>query len=139
MDKRCDVIIIGAGVVGSAVARELSRYKASILLLEKEHDVACGASGANSGVIHAGFNVPAGSLKARFNVEGARLLKTVSEELDVPVKFPGKLVVALKRAEEGRLKRLKAQGEANGVKGLRIIGKDEMRRLEPNIETALPN
>ncbi|NQT46131.1 MAG: NAD(P)/FAD-dependent oxidoreductase [Candidatus Omnitrophica bacterium] len=134
MDKCYDVIIIGAGVVGSAVAREMSRYKGSVLLLEKEHDVACGASGANSGVIHAGFNVPTGSLKARFNVKGAKLLRTIAEELDVPMKFTGKLVVALKGPELAQLKHLKAQGEANGVRGLKIISKDELRRLEPNIE-----
>ena len=126
MDKYYDAIIIGAGVVGSAVAREISRYKGSLLLLEKEHDVACGASGANSGVIHAGFNVPTGSLKAHFNVKGAKLLRAIAEELDVPVKFTGKLVVALKRPELVQLKRLKAQGEANGVRGLKIISKDEL-------------
>ncbi|MDD5085459.1 MAG: NAD(P)/FAD-dependent oxidoreductase [Candidatus Omnitrophica bacterium] len=129
-----DIIIIGAGVVGSAVARELSRYKFRVLVLEKENDVAYGSSGANSGVIHAGFNVPPGSLKAKFNVEGNRIFPRLARELSVPFKRIGKLVVARNKTERSRLEELKDIGVKNGVPGLRVIGKKELRRLEPRIE-----
>ena len=79
-----DVIIIGAGVTGSAVARELSRYRLKTLVLEKEEDVCCGTSKANSAIIHAGFDATPGSLKARMNVEGSRMMEALSKELDFP-------------------------------------------------------
>ena len=89
-----DVIIIGAGALGCAIARELSRYRIKVLVLEKECDVAYGTSGRMSGVVHAGFNNKPGSLMARFCVEGSRGFEQVCKELDIPFKRTGKVLVA---------------------------------------------
>ena len=136
MEEKFDVIIIGGGVIGCGIARELARYRARVILLERESDVAGGASGKNSGVIHAGFDPPVGSLKARLNVEGNRLFRKLCKELDVPYKFIGKLVVAKNKVELGDLKELKRRARANGVPGAEIIGRKEINRLEPNVEGA---
>ena len=90
-----DVAVIGAGVVGSAIARELSRYQLKTIVLEKEEDVCCGTSKANSAIIHAGFDAKPGSLKAKMNVEGSRMLEELSKELDFPYKRNGSLVLVL--------------------------------------------
>ncbi len=125
-----DVAVIGGGVVGCAVLRELARYDLRLLLLEKESDLAEGVSKGNSGVIHAGFNVPAGSLKARTNVAGLSLIYPLAAELGVPHRKTGKLVVALD--DEGRrLEELKAEGDRSGVPGLEIVDEAAIRRLEP--------
>jgi len=128
-----DFIIIGGGVVGCAIARELSKYKARTLLLERECDVAMGVSGRNSGVDHAGFYMIPKTLKAKLNVEGHRMLPSLCKELDVPYRRVGKLVVARSEDEIPYLEKLKTQGERNGVGGLRIIDRDEIRIFEPNI------
>ncbi len=126
-----DVVVIGGGVVGCAVLRELSRYDLKLLLLEKEADLAEGISKGNSGVIHAGFNVPAGSLKARSNVAGLALMYPLADELGVPHRKTGKLVVALADEDRPRLEELKAEGDRSGVPGLEIVGESDIRRLEP--------
>jgi glycerol-3-phosphate dehydrogenase len=126
-----DVVVIGAGVVGCAIARELSKYRLSALVLEKEGDVAEGISKANSGVIHAGFNVRSGSRKALLNIEGAADFPGICEELGVPYQKVGKLVVAKDESELPYLKRLLEQGRENGCSGLSIIGKDGIRGIEP--------
>ncbi len=126
-----DVAVIGGGVVGCAVLRELSRYDLSILLLEKEGDLAEGVSKANSGVIHAGFNVPAGSLKARTNAAGLRKIYGLAEEFGVPYKKTGKLVVALSDEDRPRLEALRAEGERNGTPGLEIVAAARIREIEP--------
>ena len=126
-----DVAVIGGGVVGCAVLRELSRYDLTLLLLEKEADLAEGVTKGNSGVIHAGFNVPAGSLKARTNVAGLRKIYGLAEELGVPHKNTGKLVVALNDADRPRLEALKAEGERSGTFGLEIVAGDRLREIEP--------
>jgi glycerol-3-phosphate dehydrogenase len=126
-----DVAVIGGGVVGCAVLRELSRFDLKLLLLEKEADLAEGISKGNSGVIHAGFNVPAGSLKARTNVAGLALIYPLAAELGVPHRKTGKLVVALADEDRPRLEELKAEGARSGVPGLEIVGESEIRRLEP--------
>lgn len=128
---RYDIIIIGAGVVGCAIARELSKYSRSILVLEKEGDVAEGISKANSGVVHAGFNVKAGSLKARFNLEGLACFPAICETLDVPYKLSKKLVVAKDKTELTYLEKLLEQGKKNGCPGLSIIGKEKIAQIEP--------
>jgi glycerol-3-phosphate dehydrogenase len=128
-----DILIIGGGVVGCAIARELSRYELSILLLEKEGDVAEGTSKANSGVVHAGFNVKTGSLKAKFNIEGLSLFPRICEELDVPYKLSRKLVVAKDESELPYLEKLLAQGLRNGCAGLSIIKGDAIRAVEPMV------
>ena len=128
-----DVIIIGAGAVGCAVARELARYNISVLVLEKECDVAYGTSGRMSGVVHAGFNNKVGSLMARLCVEGSNLFEAVCRELDIPFKRTGKVLVAFDQDDMRALDRIMAQGKANGVKGLRLLDEDEIRSIAPGV------
>jgi len=129
-----DVVIIGGGVVGCAIARELSRYKLSIALLEKEADVGWGISCRNSGVVHAGFNYKPGTLRAQLCVKGNKSFAKLCQELDVPYKKIGKVVVAQKKGEIRELKKLKVQGEKNKVEGLQIIDSTELKRLELNVK-----
>jgi len=129
-----DAVIIGGGMVGCAIARELSRYKISVAVLEKEDDVSWGTSCRNSGVVHAGFNNRPGTLMAKFCVEGNKSFAELCLQLDVPYKKMGKLVVAKKKEEIKDLQKLKQQGDANGVDNLQIIDYSEVKRLEPNIE-----
>lgn len=126
-----DVLIIGAGVVGCAVARELSRYELGIAVLEKEEDVGAGTSKANSAIIHAGFDAESGSLKARFNVEGCAMMPELAWELDIPFRRNGSMVVALTEEDIPKLEALKVRGEKNGVPGLRILSGEEARAMEP--------
>lgn len=128
-----DVIVIGAGVSGCAAARELTRYRLSAAVLEKEEDVCCGTSKANSAIVHAGYDAEPGSLIAKLNVRGNLAMAALCEELDVDFKRIGSLVVTL--TEEGRktLKRLYDQGIRNGVPDMRIIEHDEIKKMEPNI------
>ncbi len=128
-----DVVVIGGGVVGSAIARQLTRYELKVALLERASDVSRGTSGKNSGVVHTGFNVPIGSIKAELNVAGARIFESLCEELNVPFKRVGKLVVALTDNEIPDLERLKEIGDTNGVPSLAIVGEDEVKRMEPNV------
>ncbi len=128
-----DVIIIGAGVCGAAIARELSRYQAKICVLEKEEDVCCGTSKANSAIVHAGYDAVTGTLKAKLNVRGNELMGGLSEELDFPFERNGSLVLCLTEAELPNLQALYDRGVANGVKELRILDKEEVLQMEPNI------
>ena len=134
INNHYDVVIIGGGVVGCAIARELSRYKISVAVLEKEDDVGWGISCRNSGVVHAGFNNKPGTLMAKFCVEGNRSFAEFCRQLDVPYKKIGKLVVAKKKEEIKGLQKLKQQGDTNGVNKLQIINLNEVKKLEPNIE-----
>ncbi len=124
-----DVIVIGAGVTGCAVARELSRYRLKIGVLEKEADVACGNSSRNSGVLHAGFTYRTGSLKTACCVERNQEFDQVAKELDVPFKRTGKLVVGFTEKDRNNLLRFKEVGEANGVKGLELIDRKRMPHI----------
>lgn len=133
MDRTYDVIIIGAGVIGSAVARELSRYKLKIAVLEKHMDVAFETSGRNSGVIHGGFNYKTGSLKALCCVEGCLEFDKVAEELDVPFKRTGKVLVGFTEEDLESLKKSKELGEANGSVGLEIIDEKRLREIAPHV------
>lgn len=128
-----DVIIIGAGVSGCAVARELARCKADILVLDKEADVCGGTSKANSAIVHAGFDAAAGSLMAKLNVEGSRMMEPLSEELGFPYRRNGSLVVCLSEEDRPQLQKLYENGIANGVEGLEILTGDEARAKEPNL------
>ena len=128
-----DAAIIGAGVVGASVARELSRFDLKTLVIEKEHDVAMGASRANSGIVHAGYDAKPGSKKAQFNIAGTRMFDVLSAELDIPFRRNGSIVIATDGEGTARLRALKAQGLANGVRNLEILTKDEALKLEPNI------
>ena len=112
-----DVIIIGAGVAGSASARELSRYQAKICVLEKEEDVCCGTSKANSAIVHAGYDAAEGSLMAKLNVRGNEMMEQLSKDLDFPFKRNGSLVVCLHEDEMPGLEALYKRGIANGVPG----------------------
>ncbi len=128
-----DILVVGGGVVGAMVLRELSRYDAKVCLLEKESDVAMGASRANSGISHAGFDTAEGSNKAKFNVLGAGLMPEVCKELGVKYKNNGSLVVGFSEEEKETLKGLYERGLKNGVKGLKLIDQEELRAIEPNI------
>lgn len=128
-----DAIIIGAGVVGAFISRELSRYKLNICLIEKESDVAMGSSKANSSIVHAGYDAVPGSLKARLNVPGNEMMEQVSRELDVPFKRTGSLVLAFKGDDTARLRELMERGLKNGVKGLEILPGEKVREMEPNV------
>ena len=127
------ILIIGAGVSGSAIARELARCEAEICVLEKEEDVCCGTSKANSAIAHAGFDAEPGSLMAKLNVEGSQGMEALSRELDFPFQQIGSLVVCTDQERVTELHKLKEQGERNGVKDLRIIGQDKLRAMEPHI------
>lgn len=128
-----DVAVIGAGVIGSAIARELSRYQLKTIVLEKEEDVCCGTSKANSAIIHAGFDAKPGSLKAKMNVEGSRMMEELSKELDFPYKRNGSLVLCFDEKDLPGLYALKEKGMKNGVQGLEIIQGDRIWEMEPNL------
>ena len=110
-----DIVIIGAGVTGCSVARFLSRYQAKTLVLEKEEDVCCGSSKANSGIVHAGFDAAAGSLMARMNVIGNRMMPALAKELDIDFIQNGSLVVCMNEEDLPRLQALYENGLKNGV------------------------
>lgn len=128
-----DVIIIGAGASGSAIARELSRYQGKFCVLEKETDVCCGTSKANSGIVHAGFDAEEGSLMAKLNVEGNKMMEKLSKELDFSYQKNGSLVVCTNESEVEKLNELLERGKRNGVEGLQILDREELKALEPNI------
>lgn len=128
-----DIVIIGAGVSGCAIAREVSRYRADVLVLEREEDVCCGTSKANSAIVHAGYDAANGSLMAKLNVEGSRLMPALSKELDFPYENNGSLVVMVSEDDRPALNKLYENGVANGVEGLRIVERDELVQMEPNI------
>jgi glycerol-3-phosphate dehydrogenase len=131
---RSSVLVIGAGVIGCAIARELSKFKIEVDLLEKESDVGCGVSKGNSGVIHTGLYYPKGSLKARLCVEGRLMFPELAKQLQVPYKLCGKHVIARTEDELKDLQGLKAVGEGNGVEGLSIISGEELKKREPHLD-----
>ena len=128
-----DVIIIGAGVTGCAVARYLSRYQGSARVLERAEDVCCGTSKANSAIIHAGFDAAHGSLMARMNVQGNRMLPELAKELDFPFRRNSSLVVCMSEEDMPRLRALYENGVKNGVEGLEIVDAQRLHELEPNV------
>ena len=128
-----DVVIIGAGVVGCSIARELSRYDLQIQVLERASDVCEGTSKANSGIVHAGFDAHPGTLKAKMKVAGNEKMEALSRELDSPFQRNGSLVLCFAEKDRDKLEKLLEQGIANGVKELRIIEKEELRQMEPDI------
>lgn len=128
-----DVVIVGAGVVGGLIARELSRFDLSVALIEKFNDVAMGTTKANSAIVHGGFDAVNGTLKAELNVKGTAMVPEVCKKLSVPYKNNGSLVVAFSDAEMEHINVLYDRGMKNGVPGLCVIDRDELRRIEPNI------
>ena len=128
-----DALVIGAGVVGGFVARELVRYGMSTVIVEKENDVAMGATRANSAIVHAGFDAKTGSLKARLNVRGSQMMESVARELGVKYKRNGSLVVGFSEEDRRTLWELLWRGVANGVEGLCVLERDELVKIEPGI------
>lgn len=128
-----DVIIIGGGVVGCAIARELSKQDRKIALLERASDVCEGTSKANSGIIHAGYDAVPGTLKAKLNVQGNQMMETLAKELDIPFKRNGSFVLSFEEEGLDDLKKLYDRGIQNKVKDLQILSGDEVRKLEPNV------
>ena len=128
-----DVAVVGAGVVGGMIARELSAYKLNLCILDKAHDVATGASSANSAIVHAGFDAKEGSLKALLNVRGSELMAQTCRELGVKYKNNGSLVIGFTDEDRETVEQLYRRGVANGVKGLRVLNAEELHALEPNV------
>ena len=128
-----DVIIIGAGVSGCAVARELSRYELDICVLEKESDVCEGTSKANSGIVHGGFDAKTGTLKAKLNVLGNQMMDEMAEKLDFPFRRNGAMVVCQSKEEMAVLEELMERGKKNGVEGMEMLSRSQALLLEPNL------
>lgn len=131
--NRKDVIIIGAGVTGCAIARELSRYELDICVIEKESDICEGTSKANSGIVHGGFDAKPGTLNARLNVQGNAMMEELSKKLDFPLQRNGSMVVCQSAEEMPVLEELKQRGLTNGVKDMRILSRTEALEMEPNL------
>ena len=128
-----DVVIIGAGIVGTMTARELSKYNLKVCVVEKENDVAMGSTKANSAIIHAGFDAKPGSLKAVLNVKGSQMMEKITKELGVKYINNGSLVIGFDENDRKTLNELYQRGIENGVKELRIVEKEELNKIEPNI------
>lgn len=132
-NREYDVLIIGAGIVGCMLARELSRYELSVAVIDRESDVGMGQSTANSAIIHSGHDPAPGSLKARLNVRGNALWHQIAPELEIPLQPTGALVVAVGPEEQEGLQPLYEQGVLNGVEGLRILSREEVLEMEPHV------
>ena len=132
-----DVAVIGAGVTGGMIARELSRYNLSICILEKKNDVAMGATRANSAIVHAGFDAKEGSLKAKFNVKGSEMMENVAKELGVKYKRNGSLVIGFNEEDRKEIENLYKRGCANGVRDLQILEREALHELEPNLSATV--
>lgn len=128
-----DAVIIGGGVIGCAVARYLSRFQGRFCLLERENDVCCGTSKANSAIVHAGFDAKAGTLMAKYNVLGSRMMPQLAKELDFPFRRNGSLVLCLAQEDMPKLRALYENGIQNGVEGLEIVDARRLHEMEPNI------
>jgi len=133
MPEKYDIAIIGAGVVGGMVARSMSAYNARICIIDSHIDSAMGASGANSGIVHAGYDAKPGSLKAKFNILGSAMMAKTCRLLKVPYKNTGSLVLAFNKDDEIQLQILYENGISGGIEGLEIINGDKAREMEPNL------
>lgn len=129
-----DVVIVGGGVIGCSIARELSKYNAQILVLERGNDVSVGTSKANSGIVHGGYDAIPGTLKAKYNVLGNAMFDSLSQELDFPFKRNGSMVLCFDESQMDGLQTLYQRGVANGVQGLYVaVGNEKIRQLEPYV------
>ena len=128
-----DVVIIGTGVVGGMIARELSKYKICVCVVEKENDVCLGSSKANSAIVHAGFDAKEGTLKALLNVRGSKKMSEAAKELGVAYKRNGALVIGFSESDRFEIEKLYARGIKNGVSELKILGREEIVSLEKNV------
>ena len=133
MKKQYDVVIIGCGTSGAAIAMTLAQYDLKVAVLEKENDVATGTTRANSGILHAGYDPEPGTLMAKLNVRGVELAKQLAEKLHFAYDPVGSLVLAFSGKDMETLKVLKARGDANGVKGCKILTKEEVHKIEPMV------
>ncbi len=132
INTKYDAVIVGGGVIGSAIARELSRYAISVCLIEKEEDVCSGTSKANSAIVHAGYDAKPGSLKAQLNVKGNAMMDELSHDLEFEFKRNGSLVLCFADEDMPKLAELYQRGLKNGV-DVRLISGDEARIMEPNL------
>ena len=128
-----DIIVIGAGVVGCSIARELSKYNLDVLVVEKNSDVSEGVSKGNSGIVHAGYNEKIGTLKAKLNIEGNKMFDDLSRDLQFPFKRNGAFILAFSDKDMKTLESLKEKGEKLGVEGLEILTREEALNIEPNL------
>ena len=131
--EKFDILIAGAGVTGGMIARELSRYQLTVCLLDKANDVATGATKANSGIVHGGYDPEPGTLKAQLNASGVELLFEAAKQLNVPHKRNGSMVCAFAQEETHIIDRLYERGQINGIPGLEILTGDQARELEPEL------
>lgn len=132
-----DVAIIGAGVIGASIFRELTKFNLKVVILEKENDVAMGTTKANSAIIHSGYDPEYGTLMAKYNVKGNEMFEDLCKELSVPFKRNGSLVIAFDEEEMELIKKLYENGIKNKVKGLAILNKEEVLLKEPNLNDSI--
>ncbi|MDD7410564.1 NAD(P)/FAD-dependent oxidoreductase [Fusobacterium gastrosuis] len=128
-----DVAVIGTGIMGAAVARELSKYELNILILDKDNDVSCGTTKANSAIVHAGYDAKEGSLMAKYNVAGNAMYEELCKEVDAPFRKVGSYVLAFSEKEREHLELLYKRGLSNGVPELEIIEAEEIQKREPHV------
>ncbi len=128
-----DVAVIGSGIMGAAVARELSRYNLNIVIIEKTNDVSCGTTKANSAIVHAGYDAKEGTLMAKYNARGNAMYEELCEEVDAPYRKTGSYVLAFSPKEKEHLELLYKRGINNGIPEMEIIGKEELEKREPNV------
>ena len=131
--RKLDVAIIGAGISGCSIARELARYRLDVEVFEAGYDLAYGCSRTNSGIVHGGYDPVPGTLKAKYNVEGARLIPKLAKEIGFHYRNNGSLVVAFSESEMEEVRTLVARGAENGLKTVREISRDELLEMEPNL------
>lgn len=132
-NKMYDVVIIGAGIIGASIARQLSKYKLKILVLEKENDVANGTTKANSAIVHGGYDPHEGTLMAKYNVSGNELFEGICSDLSVPFKKIGALILSFNDKDKAVLEELLGRGKNNGVKGLEILSREQVLKKESNL------
>lgn len=137
MKLAMDVVIVGGGVVGATIARELSRYEVKTVLVERREDLARGASGANSGIVHAGYDPKPGSLMAKYNVKGCAMYPQLAKDLGFPYKPVGSLVIAFDEGGMNTVSKLYQRGLENGVPEMEVISGDRARELEPELSEAV--
>lgn len=133
MERVRDVVVIGAGISGASVARELARYELDVVVLEKESDVSNGSTKANSAIVHAGYDAKEGTLMARYNVLGNAMFPNMCKELDVPFNMCGSLVIAFSKEERKHLELLLERGRINNIPQMEILEREELLKREPNL------
>ena len=131
--ERCDVLIVGGGIVGCSIASDLCKYNLNIVLMEKENDVSMGTTRSNTAIIHSGYDPEPGTKMARMNVRGAQMTGDICSRLGVPYSPIGSMVVSVGREEDEQIKKLYERGIKNHVEGMSLLWGDEVRKVEPGI------